>query len=83
MNIVPNVSNKRRTNMLETTDFDGHDGVVPVLENPPKLEQSLSEPVSSTKYLFNELFKITISNSYKHLHRNNYQQQQLQILINE
>jgi hypothetical protein len=46
MNIVPNASNKRRANMLVTTDFDSHDGVVPVLENPPKLEQSLSEPVS-------------------------------------
>ena len=48
MNVVPNVPVKRGSNMLESTSTDEtHDALVPIAENPAKLEQALSEPVSN------------------------------------
>jgi hypothetical protein len=44
-NVVRNVPNKRPTYMIDSSD-DVHDCVIPVPDNSPKFQQSLSEPVS-------------------------------------
>lgn len=44
-NVVQNVPNKRSTSMITSLNFV-NDCVVPVSDNSPKFQQSLSEPVS-------------------------------------